>query len=291
MMSKRRTYLRALNVFILPFMLGLVLAIPAQRVHAGPMRSPATSFPPGPGIEYMWVQSQRGPTPMLAVDEGLCALQSVGGNFRGLGEAVWIRNNHGVWELNGTSQQQGVFARALCVPYSALQLPLSYWEKPWKVRAEHHACPFLTACAWDGGEGVHIGELNSFCYLTGMSGTFDGGGESVSVTYKDVWPSPYLGVGTWVDEGLIQGEANCIKPATMATTDLYTPYSWEQGQSWVRMIRGTDGFCVLNQVSGKFMGSREFVRVDYHPNDGFWYLDGESMQEGVKGKATCLYYQ
>ncbi len=61
--------------------------------------------------------------------------------------------------------------------------------------------------------------------------------------------------------------------------------TWKQGEPPQRLIRATDGFCALTTVTGHFQGGGEVVSV-YIGDDGYWYLGGKSMQQGVH--ATCV---
>ena len=55
---------------------------------------------------------------------------------------------------------------------------------------------------------------------------------------------------------------------------------WQQGDAPIRLIRKEEGFCALTLVTGSFQGGGEMVRV-YVGDDGYWYLGGDSQQEGV----------
>lgn len=64
---------------------------------------------------------------------------------------------------------------------------------------------------------------------------------------------------------------------------------WSQGQPPVRLIRAEEGFCALTQVTGSFQGGGEAVRV-YVGDDGYWYLGGDSHQEGVGAECIVVRY-
>lgn len=65
--------------------------------------------------------------------------------------------------------------------------------------------------------------------------------------------------------------------------------TWEQGQPPLRLIRASEGFCALTGVSGHFQGGGEGVRV-YVGDDGYWYIGGKSMQQGVRGECVIVPY-
>ncbi|HEY3899910.1 MAG TPA: hypothetical protein VGM54_14925 [Chthoniobacter sp.] len=61
--------------------------------------------------------------------------------------------------------------------------------------------------------------------------------------------------------------------------------AWRQGEPPVRLIPKDEGFCALTMVTGHFQGAGEWVKV-WIADDGYWYLGGESHQEGVA--AECM---
>ena len=63
--------------------------------------------------------------------------------------------------------------------------------------------------------------------------------------------------------------------------------SWDQENPTTKtLIRSDEGVCFLTMVRGKFEGGREWLKV--YEKDGYWYLAGESHQEGVMAEATCV---
>jgi hypothetical protein len=64
---------------------------------------------------------------------------------------------------------------------------------------------------------------------------------------------------------------------------------WDQGQQPVRLIKRDEGVCFLTGVSGHFQGAGENVRV-WIAEDGYWYLGGQSMQEGISADCVVLRY-
>jgi hypothetical protein len=64
-------------------------------------------------------------------------------------------------------------------------------------------------------------------------------------------------------------------------------YFWHQTFGTpIRMIRSNDGICYLTLVRGRFQGAGEKVTIANR--DGYWWLEGESKQEGVAAEATCV---
>ena len=63
--------------------------------------------------------------------------------------------------------------------------------------------------------------------------------------------------------------------------------TWAQGDAAVQLIRKEEGFCALTKVTGAFAGGGEAVRV-FVGDDGWWYLDGISQQEGVGAECVVV---
>jgi hypothetical protein len=76
---------------------------------------------PGGGTSFAWTQGQPD-TWMMPVSQGVCMLTGISGRFAGGGESVEIVREDGYYKLRGRSMQQGVGARAQCVPYEQLVL-------------------------------------------------------------------------------------------------------------------------------------------------------------------------
>jgi len=65
---------------------------------------------------------------------------------------------------------------------------------------------------------------------------------------------------------------------------------WQQGDAAIRLIRKEEGFCALTMVTGSFQGAGEMARV-YVGDDGYWYLGGDSQQEGVAAECIVVRYR
>ena len=74
-------------------------------------------------------------------------------------------------------------------------------------------------------------------------------------------------------------------PAPAPAAAAFETRRWEQGDAPIRLIRKEEGYCALTLVTGHFEGGGEMVRV-YVADDGYWYLGGDSHQEGVA--AECI---
>ncbi|HEY5137938.1 MAG TPA: hypothetical protein VIJ25_01265, partial [Methylococcales bacterium] len=233
---------------------------------------------------------------MIPVTMGICFLQGVTGNFRGAGEAVWIRNNGSSWELNGSSQQQSVSARAMCVPFSAISgadQGISYLSGTAFASVQNRPeCSWWESCNPSASDFLDLwGRPNSFCYLTGMNGAFNGGGEVISVNAwaPDHW---YMLVTTQTWSGFIKGEAGCMSlngHPVLKTTNVAYRYRWRQGDAPQQLPNSDQAFCAFNWIQGHFAGAGETVEISHNPDNTQW-LGGSSQQRDVGADVSCVYY-
>ena len=63
---------------------------------------------------------------------------------------------------------------------------------------------------------------------------------------------------------------------------------WHQGEPPVKLIRKEEGFCALTGMGGGFAGGAEEVHV-YIGGDGYWYLGGNSRQQGVHAECVVVH--
>jgi len=113
----------------------------------------------------------------------------------------------------------------------------------------------------------------------------------------DHWPAETVTMIT-PDEfsGKVRGQAQEGEmtlhriPIPAAGSAPYELKTWRQGDPPLRLIRKEEGFCALTMVTGSFQGGGEMVKV-YVADDGFWYLGGESQQEGVAAECIVVRYR
>jgi hypothetical protein len=87
-------------------------------------------------------------------------------------------------------------------------------------------------------------------------------------------------------QGEVQKTTQESDAALQAVQGVQT-YFWHQTFGMpIRMIRSNDGICYLTLVRGRFRGAGEKVTIANR--DGYWWLEGESKQEGVAAEATCV---
>jgi hypothetical protein len=262
---------------------------------AGPAASPSNSgayltvaAAPAGITFHSWYQGLR-PTAMIPVSRGLCFLQGVAGKFRGAGERVFIYNSGGYWLLSGTSQQKGVSARAMCVPFNAIRgaHSFTYTVQPAWVWVRAGSCG-IWACGIAAERELHLNDTSNFCYLTGMGGKFNGLRERVSMPIRGGrWR---LNVLTGVERGYLRGEAGCIKingRSNPRMTSIYHPYEWQSGKIYQRLPDADQAFCALNTIQGKFDHEGQSIQIFRFGRQQ--YLGGSSRQQAI-AKASCFYY-
>ncbi|WP_437723134.1 hypothetical protein [Sorangium sp. So ce861] len=210
--------------------------------------------PVSSGEEFHWEQGNVS-TAMGAAPNRACFLTRVTGKFQGGGEAVYSYVSGGSWYLGGRSLAQGISARARCV-----SMPASA-EYSWGQRQQP----------------VYMGTAaGRTCFLTRVTGHFEGGGEWVHVYVSG--GSWYLGGGSEQDG--VGASARCVDLPS------YQEYSWSQGRFQENMGNASNRACFLTRMTGKFKGGGEFIQV--FNNQGIWFLGGDSKQEGVGASARCI---
>src|SRR5687768_37679 len=76
------------------------------------------------------------------------------------------------------------------------------------------------------------------------------------------------------------------QPASAATADP-NEYHWWQERGFPTVMGSVAGrACFLTRMTGNFEGGGEYIHVV--ARDGFWYLTGHSLQEGVGASARCV---
>lgn len=200
---------------------------------------------------------------MGPTSDRVCFLTQMSGDFEGGGEVVRTFDDGGSWYLGGYSMQQGVHGSARCTYVSS---PSSYtgnflWtQDQW----------------WPTYMGPADGRA---CFLTWVSGHFEGGGEVVQA---------YVSGGSWYLFGhsmqqQVSAMARCVNVRG------YTgEYTWNQGSYSVYMGPTWDRDCYLTRVTGKFKGGGEYVHA-FDNGWGSWYLGGGSMQAQVGASARCIF--
>jgi hypothetical protein len=220
--------------------------------------------------EFAWHQSD--PTPTSIPIEGFCFLTGVTGDFDGGAEWVELYTSGTGWILRGDSSKTDLGAWARCVAVSP--------DRPFKLtelRSWEQVGPDRRA------KSLGITTDEGFCFPTMIKGEFEGRGENVSV---------YVSENTW----LLFGRSEATDVAVSAQCVTMSPnlfevenkeHVWVQGgNSSSTGIKSSEGFCFLNDMTGKFEGGGEELHVDIIGDD--WVMRGASEQKDVAGSAQCV---
>ncbi|MFO0795765.1 MAG: hypothetical protein U0586_17070 [Candidatus Brocadiaceae bacterium] len=136
---------------------------------------------------FNWHQANNAPTRMMPIADNICFLTEISGRFHGAGEAVQIVWDDGYWWLTGRSRQKDVRANAICIKRGGRSVSDEY--------------------IWHQGEPYKELE-NSVCFLTSVSGKFNGSGEWVTVDYHPTLNKFILWGGSKQKD--VQAGARCL---------------------------------------------------------------------------------
>lgn len=132
---------------------------------------------------------------------------------------------------------------------------------------------------------VKLGPIeNQFCWLSGFKGTFHGASEEAVVFQQE---------GYWWASVKRYDHKKTLKMHAVATCapsnslPEQTVYNWRQEQKGPQILKpARTHTCFLMGIRGNFQGWGESLFVGIN-DEGDWYLDGTSAQEGVLGYAAC----
>lgn len=194
-----------------------------------------------------------------------CFLTSIAGKFAGGGESVRLQIVSGQWQLTGTSGQRDVAAIARC------QLNVT-------------GADITSESVWSQGQGeVNLGSTaNRACFLMGVQGKFEGGGEAVWVRKSG---GNYL-LGGQSQQAGVGARARCLRNRITFTND----WTWNQSQGATTMVQAfveNDGWaCGLTRMTGRFHGGGERIYIDWTGSTR--RLLGTSAQVDVGTSANCF---
>jgi hypothetical protein len=129
-----------------------------------------------------------------------------------------------------------------------------------------------------GGAPVDMGvSFGRACFLTRVSGDFEGGGETVKA---EIVSGRWVLSGSSGQPGSISAQARCVYLHPTAYL------SWSKGQA--RVAAQTGGACFLTRVSGQFNGGSEAVNL-VRDSSNRWTLGGSSQAGGsISASAVCV---
>jgi hypothetical protein len=247
---------------------------------------------------FTWVQGQARVDTNRNASDTICALHKMQGDFEGGGEIVrtFVDPNTGRWVLEGSSQQSGVAAQAFCARRSCFA-----GDSGFQIVSPEFAVntQFPLGCA-SRSAFTFFGDAATM--LTGISGRFNGRGEFARVIQN---PNPASNSQLQANacEGstviafahsLFSGNA-ATEPAKFFGPEVFVD-AWF-GPTSVDLAPTSQAFCYLSNVSGKFSGGGEFIRLDVviGPNGTeVWRLRAQGLNSPVsqrpRGAARCMLY-
>jgi hypothetical protein len=282
-----KTWIRA----VLGISLSAAATLGASSANAAP--APPIVYPVG-----YWLQGDVSATRLADTTNYFCYLTYVTGRYAGGGESVHVYASDGYWYVGGSSAQQGVEAGATCVDYAAF-LPESgavnwtqsfgeYWPDPtgWP----------MTINTWLG---------DSALMLSGITGEFNGGGETVTAgqagsaaayNVLSTTAGSTNGAGGWAQTLFLGIPNSGFEPSFYGpyggptTANAAGEYIASSGagknQGVVPMVSALDGICYFTEIGGAFGGTGESVSIDRENN--VWVLRVSSQQpNGTFAHARC----
>jgi hypothetical protein len=237
--------------------------------------------------QYYWEQGE-GPVNMIPDNQGICGLVAVRGAYRGGGESVQVQDVNGVWQLSGASQQQGVFAEARCVQFSAfnystINYSLGDWWA-WATASDtktYFKFPML---------GQH-----AFCWVNGFGGFWNYPNKGWQ-DFVGIWDDPInagapktLVVYGYAPWQLMFGAAACVDFPNASKVNVvgwadWNPDSDVEVPTGVDIVpgwgnRGNSGICFLQSVGGDFASRWDSIGIGIDGH-GRQYLLGFGLNCG-----------
>ena len=215
---------------------------------------------------------------MPSVSSQICALSSVSGRFTGSAEKAYVDIVSGNWHFETSSNQnddsEKMRASALCVDKSEF---FDGQGSSWLTeQANVHT---LTSSGHDFDTVTTDARFAGA--LSGISGKFEGGGESARFDYKGTsagWEWDLFTQQSWIRTwttvfGLSQpgsGTADLVESSANTIVTHDAPY----GEQTVALenVALSDGFCYLTRIDGDFDGAGERVSLSKSPRTNSWLL-------------------
>jgi hypothetical protein len=220
---------------------------------------------------FTW-QTGAAPTPMGRAENRACYLTGMSGAFQGAGDEIraMIDPATNNWVLTGTAESgHALKATARCFTTEALGA-----EGKWS----------------QGDAPVQIGVQEDACFITGVGGHFEGGGEEVTIneTFNQGSGASMTTLTGSSQQAGVHVFGRCSRNARSFSPGRSV---WTQGDASVPMAFISQfPVCSLFAVSGKFEGGGESVQITSTTFQGAlaWQLGGDSQQQGVRAEAMCF---
>jgi hypothetical protein len=210
-------------------------------------------------LERFGWTSREAPLPMGSVEGRACFLLRVGGQFDSAEDSVQIVAEDGQWLLTGSAASGGfVEAAAACVSASGITEE-ARWEQ--------------------GQEPIELHDATTHaCFLTGVAGRFEGGGEVLSLIRSGHW---YLSGASLQPE--LAGSARCMLMEAMSE-----PFGMEfDTPSPVLSLARQDGACYLTVLCGNLGAEGDALETAW--NGSGWELRRQvGAGRSLRASAACF---
>jgi hypothetical protein len=299
------------------FGIALVAASAMTVVTAVPARASATSFRDDTYVtatagvtRTSWINDNAfkpntpsapgGEFRMASASNRACFLSHIGGDFNGM-ERAYVYYDRGYWAVGAAATSgSGATAGASCV-----SIPNTSYVSPapdapaYSWRQEYYPIVILlptpaTDYEWN-------------CFLTSVTGSFQGSGERVQVWRRDA--SAWIIGGSSAQHG-VTAEARCVMTKTSFNSGPFSVSQYGPTEQTMKTAGGwnatayrndtratypdLNNTCFLQRMTGSFQGSGEWIGVAMdgvsHLNNTYnqWWLMLNSYQSGVATTATCV---
>jgi hypothetical protein len=138
----------------------------------------------------------------------------------------------------------------------------------------------------DGKSIVTIGSDEGICFLTGVGGSFAGGGERVHITLdgRDDWT-----LGGRRGQGSTWGTASHTRWPGKKRTLVFEEYGHSQKGAVTRLVHQREGLCLLMGIGGAMHGGGEKIQL-FVDKEGYWQVSTQSAAGGLTAW-TCTVKQ
>ncbi|RVU45710.1 hypothetical protein EA187_08055 [Lujinxingia sediminis] len=238
------------------------------------------------------------------VDGWICTLSGMGGQFAGLGERVTLGTEfdsttnemywHGRSDSGRTEVTERVFSEYNCVPRSIFTDTTGSGD--WISE------PVQTFTIDEEEEIDQLGYRSKAFSVAGIGGSLKGFGERAVVEHpsgtstvdyrikseQGPFFASFMGFGLW-DAANTQMAFWSSPQGADVTAEVITTSEGEPDQRVANLAPVSQAFCFLAEISGKFDGGREYVRVV--PTRTHWQLIASAApNKPVRAVARCVYY-
>ncbi len=212
---------------------------------------------PSNGV-YSW-SAPNSATPMGTTSGRFCFFNTLQGRFDTSSDSVHVFAAGGSWYLGGGGDTRAV-SRCATRPSDSILSTEYRWTAGQQLATEMETA------------------TGRVCFLTGVSGDFDGSSD---------WVRVYVSGGYWYLQGSLSKQSGGARARCITVPSYSAEYSWSQTQSYdTHMGTTSNRVCALTYMGGQFDSLNEYIGI--YAAAGSWYLGGASLHSGVAAKARCF---